>query len=75
MKYRTRFANHPVRPYSTSHTATPTPKGTAMALAMATISIVPRMAERIPPGLPRKRPVGSVVKKSTLKAPRPFFSR
>ena len=45
MKYRTTFAKRPVRPYSTSQTATPTPKGTAIALAMATISIVPRMAD------------------------------
>ena len=40
-----------VLPYSTRYSATPMPSGTAMALASATISIVPRMAERMPPGI------------------------
>ncbi len=45
-----------------------------MMLASATISIVPRIAERIPPGSPRKRPVGSVVKNDLLQAPSPSLT-
>jgi hypothetical protein len=58
--------------------ATPTPIGTAMAEARATISIVPRMALLMPPMLePPKKvlPVGSVVKKLTLHEDRPLLSR
>ena len=49
------------------------PSGTAIAVASATISIVPRIALLMPPGSPRKLPVGSVVKKSMLQAPSPFL--
>ena len=33
------------------------------------------IADLMPPGSPRKRPDGSVVKKFQLIAPRPFWSR
>ena len=58
-----------VLPYSVRYSATPMPIGTAIAVASATISIVPedRALDRRP-GSPRKLPVGSVVKKSLLQA-------
>jgi hypothetical protein len=62
-----------LRPYSTSHTATATPIGIATAEAIATISIVPRIALLMPPMLALLKnvlPVGSVVKKLPLSAPR-----
>ena len=77
-KKRTVCANQLPRPYSTSHTATPIPIGTAITEASATISIVPRIALLMPPMLePPKNvlPVGSVVKKLVLQAPRPLRSR
>ena len=51
------------------------PIGTAISVARATISSEPTMALRTPPGFPKKLPVGSVVKKLPLQAPRPFLSR
>ena len=51
------------------------PTGMAITLARTTISIVPRMALLIPPGSPRKLPVGSVVKKLQLRAPSPLSSK
>ena len=51
------------------------PSGMAMAAASATISSVPRIALRTPPGSPKKLPVGSVVKKELLSAPSPFLKR
>ena len=77
-KKRTMWANQLSRPYSTSHTATPTPIGIAIAEASATISIVPRIALLMPPMLALLKnvlPVGSVVKKLELQAPRPLLSR
>src|SRR6202167_5860170 len=77
-KKRTVFANQLERPYSTSHTATPMPIGTATAEASETISIEPRIALLIPPmfELPKNvSPVGSVVKKLTLHEVRPLRSR
>ncbi len=78
VKKRTVWANQPLRPYSTSHTATPTPIGIAIAPARATISIVPRIALLMPPILAAPKnvfPVGSEVKKLGLQAPRPLLSR
>ncbi len=43
-----------------------------MSEATATISNVPKIALRIPPGLPKKFPLGSVVKKEPLNEPRPL---
>ena len=77
-KKRTVCANQLSRPYSTSQMATPTPMGTAIAEASATISIVPRIALLMPPMLELLKkvlPVGSVVKKSVLHAPSPLCSR
>ena len=51
------------------------PIGIAITLASATMRIVPQIADLMPPGLPRKRPVGSVVKKSPLQAPMPSLTR
>src|SRR5271170_5025749 len=69
IKNRTSCANQLFLPYSTSHTATPTPIGTAISEASATISIVPKIALLIPPMLELLKnvlPVGSVVKKLGL---------
>ncbi len=77
-KKRTVFANQPLRPYSTSHTATPMPIGIEITEASATISIVPRIALLMPPMvefLKKVLPVGSVVKKLQLHEPRPLLSR
>ena len=67
-----------MRPYSTSHTATPMPIGIAITEASATISIVPRIALSMPPieeSLKNVLPVGSVVKKLQLQEHRPLLSR
>ncbi len=58
-----------------SHTATPMPIGTEITVAIATITIEPTIALLMPPGSPRKLPVGSVVKKSTFQAGRPLDTR
>ena len=77
-KKRTMAAKRLRLPYSTSHSATPIPIGTAIAEASATISIVPTIALLIPPMLELLKkvlPVGSVVKKLQLHAPSPLTSR
>jgi hypothetical protein len=51
------------------------PIGIAIALATPTISSDPRIALRIPPGVPKNVPVGSVVKKLLFQVPRPCLSR
>ena len=72
MKYRTRLANQDCLPYSVRYRATPIPIGTEISVASATISRVPRMALRTPPGLPKNSPFGSVVKKLLLHELRPL---
>ena len=57
------FANRDCLPYSVRYRATPIPIGIEISVASPTISSVPRIALRIPPGLPKKLPLGSVVKK------------
>lgn len=53
MKYLTMLANHPCLPYSVRYRATQMPIGTAISVASPTISSDPRIALRIPPGLPK----------------------
>ena len=78
MKKRTVCAKRLDLPYSTSHTATPRPSGTAIAEASATISIVPRIALLMPPieeAAKKVLPVGSVVKNLMLQELSPLLSR
>ena len=50
MKYRTMLANRDCLPYSVRYSATPIPIGTEISVARPTISSVPRIALRTPPG-------------------------